>query len=114
MCINTAGEKVFPEEVEEALKRHPAVRDAAVTGVPDPRFGERIVALVEPHPGAAANEAELRDHVKGQLAIYKAPRHVLVVDSVARAPNGKLDYKAVKDRALATFGAPSDEKQGAA
>jgi len=82
--------------------------------VPDARFGERIVALVEPHPGAAANEAELRDHVKGQLAIYKAPRHVLVVDSVARAPNGKLDYKAVKDRALATFGAPSDEKQGAA
>jgi len=113
-CINTGGEKVFPEEVEEALKRHPAVRDAAVTGVPDPRFGERIVALVEPHPGAAADEAELRDHVKGQLAIYKAPRHVLVVDSVARAPNGKLDYKAVKDRALASFGVASDEKQGAA
>lgn len=113
-CINTGGEKVFPEEVEEALKRHPAVRDAAVTGVPDPRFGERIVALVEPHPGAAADETELRDHVKGQLAIYKAPRHVLVVDSVARAPNGKLDYKAVKDRALASFAAASDEKQGAA
>ena len=113
-CINTGGEKVFPEEVEEALKRHPAVRDAAVTGVPDPRFGERIVALVEPHPGAAADESELREHVKAQLAAYKAPRHVLVVDSVARAPNGKLDYKAVKDRALAAFGAASGEKQGAA
>jgi acyl-CoA synthetase (AMP-forming)/AMP-acid ligase II len=113
-CINTGGEKVFPEEVEEALKRHPAVRDAAVTGVPDMRFGERIVALVEPHPGAAADEMELRDHVKGQLAIYKAPRHVLVVESVARAPNGKLDYKAVKERALAAFGAASGEIQGAA
>jgi acyl-CoA synthetase (AMP-forming)/AMP-acid ligase II len=109
-CINAGGEKVFPEEVEEALKRHPAVRDAAVTGVPDARFGERIVALVEPHPGAVADEGELREHVKGQLATYKAPRHVLVVDSVARAPNGKLDYKAVKDRALAAFG----EIQGAA
>ncbi len=103
-CINTGGEKVFPEEVEEALKRHPAVRDAAVTGVPDARFGERIVALVEPHPGASADEAELREHVRSQLASYKAPRHVLVVDSVARAPNGKLDYKAVKERALAAFG----------
>jgi acyl-CoA synthetase (AMP-forming)/AMP-acid ligase II len=113
-CINTGGEKVFPEEVEEALKRHPAVRDAAVTGVPDSRFGERIVALVEPHPGAAADEGELREHVKGQLATYKAPRHVLVVDSVARAPNGKLDYQAVKDRALAAFGEASGEIQGAA
>jgi len=103
-CINTGGEKVFPEEVEEALKRHPAVRDAAVTGVPDARFGERIVALVEPHPGATPDEAALRDHVRSQLATYKAPRHVLVVDSVARAPNGKLDYKAIKDRALAAFG----------
>ncbi|HEX4695182.1 AMP-binding protein [Sphingomonas sp.] len=103
-CINTGGEKVFPEEVEEALKRHPAVRDAAVTGVPDTRFGERIVALVERHPGAAVDEAQLREHVKSQLATYKAPRHVLVVDSVARAPNGKLDYKAIKERALTAFG----------
>lgn len=113
-CINTGGEKVFPEEVEEALKRHPAVRDAAVTGVPDARFGERIVALVEPHPAASADEAELRDHVRGELATYKAPRHVLVVDSVARAPNGKLDYKAVKDRALAAFGEAKDAEQGVA
>ena len=113
-CINTGGEKVFPEEVEEALKRHPAVRDAAVTGVPDSRFGERIVALVEPHPDTIADEAEVREHVRGQLASYKAPRHVLVVDSVARAPNGKLDYKAVKDRALAAFGMASGEQQGVA
>ncbi len=103
-CINTGGEKVFPEEVEEALKRHTAVRDAAVTGLPDDRFGERIAALVELTPGASTPaEAELIEHVRDQLAHYKAPRHLAIVDSVARAPNGKLDYKAVKDRALAAF-----------
>ena len=87
------------------MKRHPAVRDAAVTGLPDARFGERVVALVDLMAGVHAPEAgALIDHVKALLAHYKAPRHVLVVDSVARAPNGKLDYKVVKDRALAAFG----------
>jgi acyl-CoA synthetase (AMP-forming)/AMP-acid ligase II len=104
-CINTGGEKVFPEEVEEALKRHPAVRDAAVTGLPDARFGERVVALVDLMTGVNAPEGgELIDHVKTLLAHYKAPRHILIVDSVARAPNGKLDYKVVKQRAMAAFG----------
>ena len=104
-CINTGGEKVFPEEVEEALKRHPAVRDAAVTSVPDTRFGERVVALVDLMAGVHAPEAgELIDHVKQLLAHYKAPRHVLVVDSVARAPNGKLDYKVIKERAMTALG----------
>ena len=104
-CINTGGEKVFPEEVEEALKRHPLVRDAAVTSVPDARFGERVVALVDLMAGANVPEAgELIDHVKQLLAHYKAPRHVLVVDSVARAPNGKLDYKVIKERAMAALG----------
>ena len=102
-CINTGGEKVFPEEVEEVLKRHPAVRDAAVTGIPDPRFGERIAALVDLTRGSTTDEAELIAHVKATLAHYKAPRHVLVVDSVARAPNGKLDYKNIKARAMAAF-----------
>ena len=100
-CINTGGEKVFPEEVEEALKRHPAVRDAAVVGLPDARFGERVCALVElkvdaDDPGASA----LAAHVKAQLADYKAPRDVVIVPSTGRAPNGKLDYKAVKARAV--------------
>ncbi len=102
-CINTGGEKVFPEEVEEVLKRHPAVRDAAVTGIPDPRFGERIAALVDLTSGSTTDEAELIAHVKTALAHYKAPRHILVVDSVARAPNGKLDYKSIKARAVAAF-----------
>lgn len=98
-CINTGGEKVFPEEVEEALKRHPAVRDAAVTGVPDPRFGERICAVVE--RSAPAGEAELIEHVRATLAPYKAPRHILFVNALMRGANGKLDYAAVKTAALA-------------
>lgn len=109
-CINTGGEKVFPEEVEEALKRHPSVRDAAVTGIPHSRYGEQVVALVEPVAGAEIEPALLRDHVKSQLAHYKAPRHVWAVESVARSPNGKLDYKAVKARALAL--APQESDSG--
>ena len=109
-CINTGGEKVFPEEVEEALKRHPAVRDAAVVGLPDPRFGERIAALVELRPGASDPGPEaLRAHVRTQLADYKAPRAVMVVETVGRAPNGKLDYKAVKAAALARVTAAAEQ-----
>ncbi|MEO8113846.1 MAG: acyl-CoA synthetase [Phenylobacterium sp.] len=102
VCINTGGEKVFPEEVEEALKTHPAIRDAVVVGVPDARFGERICAVVETEAGAAQpGLAELSDHVKTHLAHYKAPRELVVIDTIGRAPNGKVDYKAIKDRALA-------------
>jgi fatty-acyl-CoA synthase len=104
VCINSGGEKIFPEEVEEALKTHPAVRDAVVVGVPHPTYGEQIVAVVELHPagaGASADsgaggtpaEAELIDHVKDQLASYKAPRRVRAVATIGRAPNGKVDYK---------------------
>jgi fatty-acyl-CoA synthase len=105
VCINTGGEKVFPEEVEEALKRHASVRDAVVVGVPDARFGERICAVVEPEAGAQPTLGELSEHVRGQLAHYKAPRELVVVDSIGRAPNGKVDYKGVKERALAALGA---------
>jgi 3-oxocholest-4-en-26-oate---CoA ligase len=90
--INTAGEKVFPEEVEEALKTHPAVRDAAVVGVPHRDFGEMVVAAVEPSEGAAPTEGEIIAHVKSRLAGFKAPRRVRVVESVGRSPSGKLDY----------------------
>jgi fatty-acyl-CoA synthase len=103
VCINTGGEKVFPEEVEEALKRHASVRDAVVVGVPDPRFGERICAVVEPEAGAAPTLPDLAEHVRAQLAGYKAPRELVVVESIGRAPNGKVDYKAIKDRALAAL-----------
>jgi acyl-CoA synthetase (AMP-forming)/AMP-acid ligase II len=101
-CINTGGEKVFPEEVEEVLKLHADVIDAAVIGLPDDRFGEAIHALVEPKHGATVDPAALIDHVKAHLAAYKAPKRVITVDSIGRAPNGKLDYSALRDRAAAT------------
>jgi fatty-acyl-CoA synthase len=98
--VNTGGEKVFPEEVEEALKRHASVYDAVVVGVPDERFGERICAVVELAPGAPTPTLEeLAKHVRGHLADYKAPRE-LVLAPVSRSPNGKVDYNAAKALAL--------------
>jgi acyl-CoA synthetase (AMP-forming)/AMP-acid ligase II len=106
-CINTGGEKVYPEEVEEVLKLHPAVMDAAVVGLPDERFGQAITALVELQAGATVDETEVIAHVKERLAHYKAPKRVLVIDTVGRAANGKLDYKALTSWALErTGGAP--------
>ncbi len=93
VCINTGGEKVFPEEVEESLKEHDGVHDAVVVGLPDERFGQAITAVVEPMPGSTPDEAELIAHVKGRMAHYKAPKRVVFVDSLGRAANGKVDYK---------------------
>jgi len=103
VCINTGGEKVFPEEVEEVLKTHPRVRDAVAVGVADPRFGEAITAVVEVD-GSAPELAEIADHVKARLAAYKAPRHLVVVDTIGRAPNGKVDYKRLKALAAERLG----------
>ena len=100
--INTGGEKVFPEEVEEAIKRFPGVRDAAVVGVPDARFGERICAVVDAGD-LRPSLAEISEHVRGHLAAYKTPRE-LVLAPIQRAPNGKLDYRSVRDQALAALG----------
>jgi fatty-acyl-CoA synthase len=105
-CINTGGEKVYPEEVEELLKLHPTVHDAAVVGVPDERFGEAITAIVEPEPGAEVVEADLIAHVKAHLAHYKAPKRVLAVDTVSRAANGKLDYRRLKALAVDALPGP--------
>ena len=95
-CINTGGEKVFPEEVEQALKSHPAVMDALVAGVPDDRFGERVAAVVELRPGAAPTAEELRAHCRGQLAGYKIPALVRFTEQVVRSPSGKADYRWAK------------------
>jgi acyl-CoA synthetase (AMP-forming)/AMP-acid ligase II len=100
-CINTGGEKVYPEEVEEVLKLHATVADAAVVGVPDERFGEAITALVEPHAGDTLDEGALIAHVKEHLAGYKAPKRIIAIATVGRAANGKLDYKALRARAIA-------------
>jgi fatty-acyl-CoA synthase len=100
VCINTGGEKVFPEEVEEVLKTHAAVRDVLVVGVPDEKFVEAICAVVELETAVERPEpAELIAHVKSRLASYKAPKHVLIVGSVGRAPNGKADYPRVRREA---------------
>ncbi len=100
VCINTGGEKVFPEEVEEALKAHDSVWDALVVGVPDERFGERVTAVISPHPGHVIDESELSAFVRTRIAGYKTPRRLIVVDTVQRAANGKADYKWAKDTAL--------------
>ena len=103
LCINTGGEKVFPEEVEEALKADPAVRDAVAVGLPDDRFGETVTAVVELVPGAELDEAHLKDVVRAQLAGYKVPR-AFVVAPIERAPNGKADYKRLRGVAAEGLG----------
>jgi fatty-acyl-CoA synthase len=96
VCINTGGEKVFPEEVEEVLKTHPTVRDAVCVGLPDERFGETVCAVVEPADGAGIDPDELIGYVRSRLARYKAPRRVVTVDSIGRSPAGKVDYQALR------------------
>jgi fatty-acyl-CoA synthase len=107
VCINTGGEKVFPEEVEEVLKTHPALRDAVVVGVPDEKWGEAITAVVEAHPGTGVDEAGVIAHVKSRLAAYKAPKRVFEVSTIGRAPNGKVDYKRLRDEAIERAAAPA-------
>jgi fatty-acyl-CoA synthase len=91
VCINSGGEKVFPEEVEEAVKRHPSVADALVVGVPDERFGEAVTAVVGLRPGEHVDADDIRGAV-GALSSYKRPRTIVFVDEVRRGPNGKADY----------------------
>ncbi len=93
VSINTGGEKVYPEEVEGLLKAHPGVYDVLVVGVPDDRWGERVTAVVQPTEGFAPTAEELAEHCRGQLAGYKIPRTVVLVDQVMRSPSGKADYR---------------------
>ncbi|MBO8190965.1 acyl-CoA synthetase [Streptomyces oryzae] len=93
-CINTGGEKVFPEEVEEALKSHPDIYDALVAGVPDEKWGHRVAAVVQPRHGAPPLTAEgVRDHARTRLAGYKVPRTVVLTEHIQRSPSGKADYR---------------------
>lgn len=113
VCINTGGEKVFPEEVEEVLKRHPDIRDAIVVGLPDPRFGERICAVVEWIEGRGpADLATLKAFAAQQLSDYKMPRDLVALPSVGRGPNGKADYKATRECAAAAIAARSPARPG--
>jgi len=105
VSINSGGEKIFPEEVEEAVKQHPAVADAVVVGVPDERFGEAVTAVVSLAPGHTAGEEEIAGAVEHSgLARFKRPKHVVVVDAVPRGANGKADYAWARETALARVG----------
>ena len=99
LTINTGGEKVFPEEVEEPLRDHPAVADAVVVGVPDERWGERVVAVVEPRPGTSPSLEDLQAHCRERVARYKVPRDLVLVEKVIRSPAGKPDYAWAKEHA---------------
>ena len=104
VCINTGGEKVFPEEVEEVLKRHPQIKDAVCVGVPDARFGQAICAVVELRGEGTFAPEDAAAHVKNHLAAYKAPRYALTVDTIGRAANGKVDYKGLTQLARTRLG----------
>lgn len=101
LVINTGGEKVFVEEVEEVLHEHPAVADCLVVGRASERFGQEVVAVVSLHPGTSAEPTELREHVASRIARFKAPRAVLICDEVRRHPSGKADYRWAKEAAEA-------------
>jgi 3-oxocholest-4-en-26-oate---CoA ligase len=98
VSINSGGEKIYPEEVEAALKGHPDVFDALVVGVPDPRFGQHVAAVVQPRDGARPTLAELDSFVRREIAGYKVPRSLWYVDEVKRSPAGKPDYCWAKDQ----------------
>jgi 3-oxocholest-4-en-26-oate---CoA ligase len=104
--INTGGEKVFPTEVEEAMRTHPGVEDCVVLGVPDTRFGQVVAALAVAAPGSVVDVDDLRDTVRNSLAGYKIPRRIILVDEIPRMPNGKIDYPAAID--VATASNPKD------
>ena len=100
-CINTAGEKVYPEEVEEALKRHAEVYDCLVVGIADERFGQRVIAVASTRN--TMDEQDLIDFAHENLAGYKSPKRILFVEEIRRAPNGKADYKWARSEAERAF-----------
>jgi 3-oxocholest-4-en-26-oate---CoA ligase len=98
-CINTGGEKVYPEEVEGVLKAHPDVVDAVVVGLPDERWGEHVTAVVQARPDHSPSLDEIRDHARHSLASYKLPKQLVLVPRIERSPSGKADYRWAKDTA---------------
>ena len=100
MVVNSGGEKIFVEEVEDAIRRHPDVLDALVVGRPSDRFGEEVVALVQLRAGANLTGADIRDYAAETVARFKAPRAVLLCDHIGRHPSGKADYGWARQAAL--------------
>jgi len=114
LCINTGGEKVFPDEVEAALKDHPDVADAIVVGLPDERYGQQVVALVQARPGRAIDAEALSGHAHTLLTGFKVPRRFISVDEVVRSPSGKPDYPHARGVAEAELAAPADAVRSSA
>ena len=108
-CINTGGEKVYPEEVEEALKRHPSITDCLVVGAPDERFGERVIAVAAVVPGTLPSDQEVIELARKHLAGYKLPKQLVFADRVQRSPSGKPDYAWARELARDRLGAPTTE-----
>jgi acyl-CoA synthetase (AMP-forming)/AMP-acid ligase II len=93
VSINSGGEKIYPEEVEAAVRSHPAVWDATVVGAPDERWGHKVVAIASVRPGASLDLLSLQAHCRQVIAGYKVPRALFIVDEVVRSPSGKPDYR---------------------
>jgi 3-oxocholest-4-en-26-oate---CoA ligase len=106
VSINSGGEKIYPEEVEAAVKAHPAVWDAVVVGVPDERWGQRVAAIVQARPGDAPTLEDIQQHCRTKVAGYKVPRELHLVEQVVRSPSGKPDYRWAKATAESTPQAP--------
>jgi len=109
--INTGGEKVYPEEVEEVIKTHPLVKDVGVCGVPHPRWGEAIAALVVAEPGANLTSEDIIQYCEGKLAGYKKPKYVLLVEEIPRSPAGKLERRNFKPLAQKLLGIIKEEEK---
>ena len=108
LCINSGGEKIYPEEVEMAIKAHPDVFDTLVAATPDDRFGQCVTALIELRPDADEPDlAAIQEACKTHIARYKVPRRIYFVDKVRRAPSGKADYRWAKETAMARYNADS-------
>ena len=110
VSINSGGEKIYPEEVEAALKAHPDVFDALVVGVPDPRYGQHVAAVVQARPGSRPTLSALDSFVRSEIAGYKVPRSLWLVDEVKRSPAGKPDYRWAKEQ---TEARPADDVHAA-
>ena len=104
VSINSGGEKIYPEEVEQALKHHPSVYDAVVVGTPNERFGQQVTAVVQARAGEVPLETELIEFCAHHLARYKLPKAVLYVDEMVRSPSGKADYRWAASLALERLG----------
>jgi acyl-CoA synthetase (AMP-forming)/AMP-acid ligase II len=106
-CVNTGGEKVYPEEVEMAIKAHPAVYDCLVVGIPDEKYGQAVAAVVQLRDGASLELDGLRNFLRASLSGYKLPRALTVVDEVPRNATGKAQYPRAKELALSGSTAPA-------